>query len=115
MDAKTSEAVEESTFSSCTRRLKLSTEEFVRGESTRERQRVQKEEEGRGARETGRRQKIRAGRGGRPAQGSYWDRTMPITWLIFFLELGTMDHEVIYIADLIDDQVGTLLQACQQR
>ena len=36
MDAKTSEAVEESTFSSCTRRLKLLTEEFVRGESTRE-------------------------------------------------------------------------------
>ena len=55
MDAKTSEAVEESTFSSCTQRLELSTEEFVRGESARERQRVQKEEEGRGARETGRR------------------------------------------------------------
>jgi len=84
VDAETSEAVEESTFSSCTQRLELSTEEFVRGESARERQRVQKEEEGRGARETGRRQKIRAGRGGRPAQGSYWDRTMPITWLIFF-------------------------------
>ena len=70
MDAKTSEAVEESTFSSCTRRLKLLTEEFVRGESARERQRVQKEEEGRGARETGRRQKIRAGPGG-DRHGSY--------------------------------------------
>jgi len=29
------------------------------------------------------------------------------------VELGTTDHEVTHIADLIDDQVGALLQACR--